>query len=1054
MGSFATAATDEPRYDFDIPAQDLAQALERLAEQSGALTLFPFDVASAIRANPIRGSYTLPQALDELLKGTGLSGDVTEKRVINIKPNIAPRREGQGESMVEQRKQKKYGHLLGWLSTVLAASSVNAQNTPEASDLEEVVVTGIRESLQRSAEIKRQSDYAVDAITSEDIGKFPDNNVAEALQRIPGFAISRSNGEGQQVTVRGFGPEFNTVLWNGRRIATDANNRAFNFDSIPSDLLGGTEVYKTTNVALQEGGIGSTINLKTVRPSDRPGLNMVLSAKGLHDEQSGEQTPTAFGFISNTFKDGAIGAMLAAAYQQRKNINEYADIGTWIPEDVTASNLGIFADGQGNGPGQYFFPAKTTNTRIEEDRERIGLNGTLEFALSDAATLTVDAMYTKFDVDTAGMESAWFGNRGGAIQPGSVVVDGNNVVTRYNFTNGPEFLNLSTNRATETFSYGANLSWNITDNLRSSLDFSASNAKDNSGGNDSYFVIHGPDTILGYDNTRGYGFPIATDGAVLRYDPIIFPAGSPQLAAAPPVGSTWNRNNLAGYRTWWTTQQGTDVEDDIVEARFDNELELQFGWLDAIRFGAAYSDQEKTRQDVNAGDVGWSNYGATGIPVPASLLRTANDGDFLDGSGAPFTGNFVTFDRQAYLNYLLSPEALALRDRLNGLAPGTSANQLLPRGYSPIAQPGSGYSVEEKVWSIYAEMTLKGELGGIPTTVNIGARYSETDEAADSIQQQLTDILLAPGSGGTQYNAVYSTEFLPVVQSSKYHNFLPALNAKFELTPDLLLRVAYSKSLTRPPTGSLNPVVTFPATFRPGSLSASGGNANLKPYEADNFDVSLEWYFDRSTYVSAAYFRKKVDGLIANSVVPAQFTIANTDGIETSEISGNTATITLAQNINLGNLTVDGVELAAQHQLDWAPGLLQNVGFTAAATLPSSDAEFDRSSFSNNSAFPGLSNTYSASTYYDDGRFEVRVSWSRRDSYFDQLITVTEPQFVLAAQQWDARVAYNITNFCQIFVNGVNLTDEPFETQGRYDTQPLRYQESGPRYELGVRARF
>jgi TonB-dependent receptor len=420
----------------------------------------------------------------------------------------------------------------------------------------------------------------------------------------------------------------------------------------------------------------------------------------------------------------------------------------------------------------------------------------------------------------------------------------------------------------------------------------------------------------------------------------------------------------------------------------------------------------------------------------------------------PFSGNFITLDPQAYLSYLLSPEALALRDQLHGLAPGTSANQILPRGYTPIAQPGSGYSVQEKVWSIYAEMTLKGEVGGIPTTVNLGGRYTETDEAADSVQQVLTDILLAPGSGGTQYNAVFSSAFLPVVQSSKYNNFLPALNAKFELTPDLLLRFAYSKSLTRPPTGSLNPVVVFPATFRPGSLSANGGNGNLKPYEAKNFDVSLEYYYNRSSYVSAAYFRKKVDGLIANSIVPVEFTIANADSISTNEISGNTATIALAQNVNLGNLTVDGIELAAQHQLDWAPGLLKNVGFTATATLPSSDAEFDRSSFSNNSAFPGLSDTYSASTYYDDGRFEIRISWSRRDDYFDQLITGTEPRFVLAAQQWDARVAYNVTDFFQVFVNGVNLTDEPYESQGRYDSQPLRYQESGPRYELGLRARF
>jgi iron complex outermembrane recepter protein len=981
----------------------------------------------------------------------GSSGIVPCAAILERKKTMIEKPNGKATNV--KSIQRKYRALVGSAATVLVALSASAQSTQENSEVEEIVVTGIRVSLQESAELKRNSNYAVDAITAEDVGKFPDNNVAEALQRIPGFAISRSNGEGQQVTVRGFGPEFNTVLWNGRRIATDAANRSFNFDSISSDLLGGTEVFKTTNVALQEGGIGSTINLKTVRPSANPGLNTVFSVKGIYDEQAGEQTPAAFAFISNTFADGKVGAMLAATYQQRKNINEYAETGTWVPHDVTAGDLGIFADGRGNGSGTYYFPEKFTNTRIEEDRERLGFNGTLEFALSDSLALTLDGMYSKFEIDTDGIESAWFGNRS-SIRPGSVVADSNNAVMRYNFVNGPEFVKLTTNRPTETLSFGGNLAWKVTDKLTSTLDLSMSNAEDNNGGNDTYFVVHGPDTILGYDNTRGFSFPIATDGAVVGYDPLLYPAGSPQRAAAIPVGSPWDRNNMSSYRTWWSPLQGTDVKDEIVEARLDNQLEFKSGWLDGIRFGAAYSDQKKKQQAVNSFDVGWGNYGATGIPLPASLFQIANDGDFLDGSGVPFTGRFLDFDSRAYLDYLLSPEALALRDQIHGLAPGTSASEILPRGYSPIAQRGAGYSVKEKVWSAYVEVTLKGELGSIPTTINVGGRYSKTDEAANAVQQVLTDIRIAPGSGGTQYNAEFSSAFVPVVQSSKYDNFLPALNAKFELTRDLLLRLAYSKSLTRPPTGSLNPVVVFPTTFRPGSLSASGGNANLKPYEADNYDASLEWYYNRSGYVSVAYFHKKVDGLIANSIVTAQFPIANVDNIATSEISGRTATMALAQNVNLGDLSVHGIELAAQHQLDWAPGLLKNVGFTATATLPSSDAEFDRNSFSNNSAFPGLSDTYSASTYYDDGRFELRVSWSRRDTYFDALITGTEPRFVLGAEQWDARLAYNFRDSFQFFVNGVNLTDTPYESVGRYGTQPLRYQESGRRYELGIRAKF
>ena len=318
----------------------------------------------------------------------------------------------------------------------------------------------------------------------------------------------------------------------------------------------------------------------------------------------------------------------------------------------------------------------------------------------------------------------------------------------------------------------------------------------------------------------------------------------------------------------------------------------------------------------------------------------------------------------------------------------------------------------------------------------------------------MTDIVVEPASNGTQYNSVFSPDLQPVVQSSKYSNFQPAINARFGLRDDLIMRLAYSESITRPPVGSLNPVVNFPTTLRPGSLSASGGNGNLQPYESANFDASIEWYYSSQGYVSLTFFKKDVDGLIANSVVPTDFTIANSDGISTNEISGNTATFALAQNVNLGDLTVDGFEIAALHEFTWAPGFLQNMGVTLAMTLPDSDADFDRNSFTNNSAFPGLSDSHAATLYYDDGIFEGRLAWTSRDEYFDQLITGTEPRFVKAAEQLDARFAYNYSDKVQLFVNAVNLTDEPLETVGRFSTQPLRYTETGPRYEFGLRAKF
>lgn len=926
----------------------------------------------------------------------------------------------------------------------------------------EIVVTGIRASLQAAQEIKRQSDFLVDAVSAEDIGKFPSRNVADALQQIPGVAITRSSGgEGQTITVRGLGPQFNTVLLNGRRLATDASDRSFNFDSISSDLLGGTEVYKSTDVSLQDGGIGATVNLKTLRPLDlKNGLSAVASVRGNYDRESNRFTPDAFGFISGKFADGRIGFLLAGSYQDRKSVNQYIGTGSWRPINIgnrPADSVGfsVFADGKGNGNGTYWVPEKLSNVMISEDRKRIGFNGTLQAELSDTLTLTLDGMYTKFDVTGDGIEKASFGNAS-AIVPGTLLTNASNVITRYTFVNGPEYVKENYDRRNETRAFGGNLIWKPTANFTSALDISRSISQNNNGGHDKYYVIHGPDTVMTIDQSGGYDTPIGIDGAIRAYDSKIFPAGSPQLASAPAVGSIWDRNNPNGYRTWWTTLQGAQSKDTVFEARWDNKLEFDNSFLKRVRFGGAYSDQRKDLYTINSDDVGWNNYGAYGIPVPASLLYADNNLSFLNSSNTPLTNKFLNFNGDALISYLLSPAALASRDQINGFAPGTSASQILPRGYAPALQPGASYSVHERVYSAYAEATFQTNIGTMPLTAVAGLRYARTVEAADSSQQMLVDILPAPGSGGTQYNTVFGTVYAPVTQESKYSNWLPSVNAKLGITDSLVFRAAVSQSLTRPNVGQLNPVIVYPSTLRPSpqSLTASGGNANLKPYTSWNYDASLEWYFSTSGYLSASFFRKDISGLIVQSVVPYSVAIANAGGIADGNISGKTANFDLTQYVNLGRSRISGLELAARVPFTFLPSVLKNTGFTASVILPSTNAKFDRTSFNNNGSFPGISNSYFVTGFYDDGRFQALVSWSRRDTYFAGMLTATEPTFTLGSSQWDARLSYDVTKSVQVFADAFNLTNTPLRQTGRYASEFLLYQETGTRFDAGVRFKF
>lgn len=948
--------------------------------------------------------------------------------------------------------------LLASAAVTLALPALaQAQDTAGApaatNDSTVVVVTGIRQSLMASQAVKKKSDYVVDAITAEDIGKFPNANVADALQQVPGIAISDSNGEGQKITVRGLGPEFNTVLWNGRRVASDATDRSFNFDTISSDLLGGTEVYKTTNVALQTGGIGSTIDLTTLRPLSLRKPVTVFSARALYDKTTGKATPEAFALFSRTFLDGRLGLLLAASYQRRDDVNEYAGTAQWNPLTIDATQLNLFANGKGNGAGTYWVPAKLTNDYIPEKRERKGFNGTLQYKFSDDLVLSLDGMYSSFLVRDDGIEKAWYGNTS-TIQPGSIVADGNNAITRYSFINGPEFVKLDFDRATVTTAFGANLKWTPNAFFTSTLDVSTSTAKNNDGGHDDYFVIHGPDTILTYDNTGGYRTPVGIDGAIVDYDSTVFPAGSPQLQAAPPVGSTWDRNSLTGYRTWWTTFDGAQTDDKISEVRWDNKFSFNKGWLASGRAGLAYSDETKDLETIYSDDVGWGNYGAMGIPVPSSLLYTDNVANFLSSANTPTTNKFLNFNGLALIDYLLSPAALALRDQINGLPAGTSAASILPRGYTPQYQPGASYDVGEKTMSAYLELTLKGNLLSYPLTVIGGARYESTKESATSAQMQLLDIQNAPGSGGTQYVSVFATTLSPVTQKSKYSYVLPSVNARLDLSNDLIVRGAISESLTRPPIGDLNPVINYPSTLRPGGLVASGGNGSLHPYTSWNYDASVEWYYGQANYLSVGYFYKKIDGLIVSSVVRTPIVIANSQNISDANISGKTANFDVTQYVNLGANDVSGLELAWQNAFKNAPGLLSNTGVTVSATIPWTSANFNNASFTNNGAFPGLSKSYFVTGFYDDGALQARLSWSHRDKYFYGMVTSTEPGYTLGSSQWDGRVSYNVNANVQVFFDAINFTNTPLRQVGRYSSEFLNYQDSGARFDLGVRYKY
>ena len=953
--------------------------------------------------------------------------------------------------------------IIALLFGMTAGGAAYAQDTQTT---ETVVVTGIRASLQSAQEIKQNSDYMVDAIKSEDIGKYPDSNVAESLQRIPGVAISREadGGEGQQITVRGMGPQFNTVLWNGRKLASENSSRSFDFDVLPSNLLGGTVVYKSTDVSLQEGAIGATVNMQTLRPLDLNPFQAVLDASANYDVQADEGRPQGFGLLSYHTDNKQFGILVAASYQRRENQDRYISTDSWIPE--TAMTAADIAAGQTYDPtATYYGPAKYTNDVVKEDRERIGLMGTVQWRPIDSLLVTFDALYNKYNVATDGIESAWYGNYStGYVQPGSVYVDSNHTVLQYSYVGTPEFVKLTENRPTETYAYGANVAWDVNNQWKMTLDLSASRAEDADGGKDQYFVIHGPMSTLNaqgvaatgvvetYTDRMGYDTPIAYDGKILGYDPVNFPAGSPQLEAAQPVGTDWDRNNPNGYRSWWTNRQGNTSKDSVKEVRWDNTYTLGWGILDKVQFGGAYSKQTKDFISISAGDVGWSNYGAIGIPLPPTLFYVDNATSFMSTVNTPVTGKFLNFNGEALIDYLQSPAALALRDQINGLAPGTSAATIMPRGYNAVLTPGATWSASEEVYSGYFNVSVAADIDSMPFAANAGFRYTHTHEASVGQQNILLDLL--PSTDTNAYQKVVSAGLEPIVQTSDYYDVLPSANFRLNASDSLIVRGAVSETLTRPDLQSLNPVVVFVDTPRKDGLVASGGNGGLKPYTAWNYDLAVEWYLSPTSYLSLALFEKDINGFIVQQVIPENFPIANADNINDQYVHGNTSVWQVSTSVNLGSAKIQGAELAAQIAFDFLPSYLKYTGVTASVVVPESNRGFNRASFNNNNAFPGLSNSYYATLYYDDGTYEARLSWSHRNTYFDHMNTATEPAYVLGTSYLDARVAYNLNSQIQVYGNAVNLTDAGYNEVGRYTNRFLDYHQFGRRFEAGVRFKF
>ncbi|MDT0596072.1 TonB-dependent receptor [Glaciecola petra] len=912
----------------------------------------------------------------------------------------------------------KYTSVASAVAGALLASNVALAQQSGADDVEVIAVSGIRSSLKASMDDKKNSGIVSDGIKAEDLGKFPDLNVAESLQRITGVSIDRSGGEGQSVTIRGFGPQFNTVLVNGRQMASETGGREFAFDSVAAETIVGADIFKTTTASMQEGGIGGTVSLITARPFDYQGFTAVASVKGMYESLSEETSPQFSGLVSNTFNDDTVGVLFSLTHAERDvQINQISTAGWRLLDTVGNRNETLFRNA--------YIPRNWDQIVDQQERTRTNANLVVQFAPSEDVTITLDGSISKFEVDSLVTDLAsWF--EPDRVTQGSIDaatgtlltfnqqigVSGNADTGDMLGSGNPASDFVSTTRNSRDVSnkaFGLNVDWEISDSLNAEFDISNSTAENDRAGRDRFNVVG---IINNYDFDGTGSVPtVSHDG---------FGGGS----LPDPSRSRLHYNEKGNQPTF---------EDEITEYKADFTYRSDSEVFTGAKFGIFRQEREKTAFQDFASQCAFCGYNE---PAPNDVINfrpfTANN--FFPG----LIDTFYTYDGDAMVDYLASQGA----------------------PINPVRQ-NNGYSVNEEINALYADFTFEAELGDMPVYMNIGARYSQTSVNVFARQAFLSDIV--PTADRTLFANRFE-EPIDINGTADYSSLLPNVNVKFELTDDMVLRFAVYDSLTRPTMSEMAPSTVFNEPRRQ-NLTASGGNPGLEPFKSENWDISYEWYYGDASLFTFAVFNKEIEDFIttltgeetyalsartAPDFICSQDPLCSDPTFTTSEeLFGVSEVFNVTRPSNGESASVTGFEIAVTHIFE------NGFGITANATVVDSTAELGADA-SQSFALEGLGDSQNLILFYETDTWQARIAYNNREGFLRQIDNGFngEPINTDTFGQVDISASYDINETVTVFFEGINITEQELRQTGRFANQTYSIEDNGSRYAIGVRASF
>ncbi len=892
-------------------------------------------------------------------------------------------------------------------TTTATGTTAPSQDISAVGQENDIVVRGIRKSLQDAIDTKRSTNAIVDVISAEDVGKFPDTNVAESLSHLPGVTVDHQFGEGEQVSIAGVEPALNRVLIDGHSIASadwggnpgDRSSRTFNYSLLSPEIISQAVVYKTPEARLQEGAIGGTVDIVTRKPLDlKPGTLTATAGyeyndrsnrgnfrgSALYSWHNESDTFAVLGSVNYDKENLARAGVAVYGYLTGSQFTTTNAAGQTVLQNPNATITG----GTINDLKTARLPAFLAHEYFQQTRQRLGFTGTMQFKPTDNFTLTANAIVIRGNYDNFSNSEYSYNVRGSQLTAATI---SNGLITSATFAAQPSTSKtwmgeLDTNfRRTriKNDSYSMLFDWDV-DGWKITGNGGFTRA---TGGKDPEYLLNfrtrqgftvganGRNTMLNWDNPASDGIQwISTSPAEskLRTEPAVLAATNGQGFFGAQIGGITRAENTVDQEKFGQIDFARDLDSNI---------------LKTVRFGVRANIHDN-RQTTFGGATFTNNFFTLADLGSYVLNGSVYDGLSTTGNATPY----ATLTQENAIKALNAPGTLNITRPLD---------------------TGSFFQVQERIGTAYVQVDYQaGKFRG-----NIGGRFVRTRD---------TSTYYLSSSGQTTLVTAPRTD----------DRFLPAFNIAYDAGPSVVLRGAAAKVIARPRYSDLAGSLSLDDTQKTGG----GGNPDLKPYAATNFGLSAEWYFAPASYLSGEVFYRDISNYIGNVVDNGP----DGTGVQlTNAVTGLTNKYAINRPVNGGQATVTGFSLTGQANLIWGFGIQSNYTFASGETAVAGQG------------LPYLSrNTYNIVPYFESGPFQARLSYNYRSKYFYGFGRLQSSNFTDSYRQLDFSASYNINDHFRVTANASNLLDETYYQYSSTPSAPTALYKNGRVFSVTGTARF